>query len=155
MSQGPSSGPNPFRGTMLQCLGCLMRPRWYGTRANADTATRVLCQLPRLFHFFVINLAGLIIAVSSVETMIRENHISTVGVLESTGQMMALTAGISSLCLASWEIVSKWRQPRLSGIQMLARMRYSSAQPIGEEELMMFQEYLVQRRAEWITNCEH
>lgn len=141
----PLVGTHPWRSTS-RILGLLLRPSWYGRKSF--TLVALIQDLSCIFHLFIINLAGPIIAISSVETMIRVNHILTDGIFESTGQMIALIAGISSLCLAVWEILSNWKEPKEPGKGMLARMRHGSARPIGDEELRMFQQYLTRRQAE-------
>ncbi|KAK2729861.1 hypothetical protein CKAH01_10026 [Colletotrichum kahawae] len=144
-SQHAPMGPRPQRGNRSQDLELLLRPGWYGLSQESIAFGTLVQGLRSLFHLFIINLAGPIVAITSVEIMIRDNHLLTDGIFESTGQMIALTAGISSLCLACWEILTTWREPKVSAKQMLARMRYSSAQPIRDQELRVLQVHLAEQ----------
>jgi hypothetical protein len=70
-------------------------------------------QLLRLFrdliHYFLIYLAGPLIAIVSVERMVAANHLVTASAFGSAGQIIALFTGITSAVLACWEIPKKWR----------------------------------------------
>ncbi|KAI9769052.1 MAG: hypothetical protein M1839_003816 [Geoglossum umbratile] len=61
-----------------------------------------------LIHYFLIFLAGPIIAIVSVERMIAANYLVTTSVLGSAGQVIALFSGITSVLLACWEVAAKW-----------------------------------------------
>ncbi|EQB47092.1 hypothetical protein CGLO_13801 [Colletotrichum gloeosporioides Cg-14] len=79
--------------------------------------------------YFVVNLAGPIIALSSVEMMIRRNHLVTDGVFESTGQMIALMAGTSSLCTAIWQLMSP-----ISTRSLVSRLVHDSAISLSADD---------------------
>jgi hypothetical protein len=57
-----------------------------------------------MLHFALINLVGPLVAIASVERMILANDLTTSGIRESTGQMIALFTGVSTFCLACWEL---------------------------------------------------
>ena len=68
---------------------------------------KVLPFLLRFFHYFIIYFAGPIIAISSVERMIKANHVETTGINHSTGQMISLLTGTISFILSLWEVFMK------------------------------------------------
>lgn len=59
-------------------------------------------------HWALINLAGPLIAIASVERMIAANHLITAPVLGSAGQAITLFSSITSSLLACWEIIAKY-----------------------------------------------
>jgi hypothetical protein len=68
--------------------------------------------LLRLLHFSLINLVGPVVAIVSVERMITTNGLSTSGITESTGQMIALFTGVCSICIALWEFARSVEVPK-------------------------------------------
>lgn len=63
-----------------------------------------------LLHYFLIYLAGPLIAIVSVERMIAANNLATASAYGSAGQIIPLITGIVSMLLACWEIGEKiWR----------------------------------------------
>ncbi|EQB57416.1 hypothetical protein CGLO_02452 [Colletotrichum gloeosporioides Cg-14] len=90
-------GPNSQQGNRSQDLEILLRPGWYDFGQGSSTFGTLVRDSWSLLHLFIINLAGPIVAIASVEVMIRENHILTDGIFESTGQMIALAAAQHSL----------------------------------------------------------
>lgn len=67
-------------------------------------STRNLC------HYFLIYLAGPLVAVVSIERMIAANNLVTDSAFSSAGQLIPFITGIVSLLLACWETVQKiWK----------------------------------------------
>lgn len=46
-----------------------------------------------------------LVAIISIERMIHANHIETDSIKDGTGQLIALSSGMSSMSLAVWEVV--------------------------------------------------
>jgi ankyrin repeat protein len=65
-----------------------------------------------LFQWLMINIIGPLIAIVSVERMLQENHLDTSAILQSSGQMIALSTGIAGLCMALWDI---WKRHSAKG----------------------------------------
>lgn len=82
----------------------ILRPRFADIKSSSSTSPYHFDGLKVLVQFFVLNIAGPLVAVSSVERIIRENHLVTAGISESSGQMIALITGITSFCMAVWEL---------------------------------------------------
>jgi hypothetical protein len=63
-----------------------------------------------LIHYFLIYLAGPLIAIVSVERMIVANSLVTASAFGSAGQTIALFTGIVSALLVCWDIIKKrWK----------------------------------------------
>lgn len=94
-------------------------------------------------HFFILNLAGPLIAISSVEVMIKQNHLVTAGIFESTGQMMALMSGITCFVMSTWELglVKLWGKPKEQG-DTVSRLIYNEAGPLHLADLKTASEEL-------------
>jgi hypothetical protein len=60
-------------------------------------------------HYFIIFLAGPIVSIISTERIIASNGLTMTGVTESTGQMIALFAGVTSMCTTIWELAIWWK----------------------------------------------
>ncbi|KAF5250378.1 hypothetical protein FANTH_4411 [Fusarium anthophilum] len=65
----------------------------------------IMAAIFKFIHFALSYLIGPIVAITSVERMIRANHLETGAIRDSTGQMIALFTGISSILLALWDFV--------------------------------------------------
>jgi hypothetical protein len=68
----------------------------------------------KLVHFSLVDFVGPIVAIVSVEGIIIANQLTTVGIKQSTGQMIAVFTGVCSMCVAFWELgktVLKARTP--------------------------------------------
>jgi hypothetical protein len=72
------------------------------------SVVRLLRLFRDLIHYFLIYLAGPLIAIVSVERMVEANHLVTTSAFGSAGQIIALFTGITSAVLACWEIPKKW-----------------------------------------------
>ena len=57
-----------------------------------------------LIHFALVNIVGPVIAIVSVERMMHVNYFSTPGILDSSGQTIALLTGATSLIAALLEL---------------------------------------------------
>jgi hypothetical protein len=68
----------------------------------ASLATVVLLQ------WFAINVLGPLVAIVSVERILQENHLETAAILQSSGQMIALSTGIAGMCMALWDIGKRY-----------------------------------------------
>ncbi|KAK4234624.1 hypothetical protein C8A03DRAFT_37601, partial [Achaetomium macrosporum] len=56
-----------------------------------------------VFQWFVLNVIGPLIAIVSVERMLRENNLQTSPIPESSGQMIALATGVAGFLMAAWD----------------------------------------------------
>jgi len=68
----------------------------------------------RLAHYFLIYLAGPLIAIVSAERMVAVNDLVTSTAFGSAGQILPLFTGIASCLLACWEIIQNYRKSRKS-----------------------------------------
>ncbi|KAF7538460.1 hypothetical protein G7054_g2876 [Neopestalotiopsis clavispora] len=75
----------------------------------------VLRSVRDLCHYFLIYLAGPLVAVVSIERMIAANNLVTDSAFSSAGQLIPFITGIVSLLLACWETVQKIWKIRRSG----------------------------------------
>ena len=100
--------PTKRREWGIEILTPLLRPKLLRKRDAADVSAEnsterspiwkmVLVRTFKFIHFALIYLVGPIVAITSVERMIRANHLKTDGIRNSTGQMIALFTGISKL----------------------------------------------------------
>lgn len=104
-----------------------------------------------LLQFLIVNLLGPIIAMSSVEAMIRQNGLLTSGVLDSSGQMIALTTGVTSLFISLWEIGEDLYNRRRTQQRDLASLLTGiSTRALELEELRGFMTQL----STWISQTE-
>ncbi|KAE8372502.1 hypothetical protein BDV26DRAFT_274074 [Aspergillus bertholletiae] len=87
-----------------------------------------------LAHWTMINLLGPLLAIISVERMLRANHIDTEGILSSSGQMMALLTGIGSLCMALTELMKDiWAKDQPDVVEdLLTAYAYCSSSPLSD-----------------------
>ncbi|KAJ5361443.1 hypothetical protein N7541_002287 [Penicillium brevicompactum] len=61
-----------------------------------------------MLHWISINLLGPVIAIVSVERMISANAITTDGIADSSGQLIALMTAIFAICVAISETAAKY-----------------------------------------------
>jgi hypothetical protein len=86
----------------------LLRPAFPGIPSLS--AGKALGFLLRFIHYFLINLAGPLIAIVSVERMVAANYLSTAPAFDSAGQIIALFTGMTSAILACWKLFKKgWK----------------------------------------------
>jgi hypothetical protein len=109
----------------------LLRPRLSLRAAYKKGGWRRLAM--SVFHWFVINLLGPLLAITSVERMLVANQVATPTVLESSGQMIALLSGIMSFCVAVWDIARP--AARASNVDLLASYMYMARRPLSEKEM--------------------
>lgn len=109
----------------------LLRPRLSLRSAYNKGGWRRLTML--IFHWFIINLLGPLLAIISVERMLVANQVSTPALLESSGQMIALLSGIMSFCTAVWDIARP--AAKASNIDLLASHMYITRRPLSKEEM--------------------
>lgn len=77
--------------------------------ADSISITSFLKLLGKLVHYFLIYLAGPLIAIVSIERMIAANYLVTASAFGSAGQVIALFTGITSALLACWQIIkNRW-----------------------------------------------
>ena len=111
---GPSISP-------AEIVRPFLRPKFWGdcgeiideiregkTSSLKKAFSFILAQSAVLIHFALVNLMGPLIAIVSVERMISANHLETPGILESSGQMIALFTGATSLLAALWDLGKDW-----------------------------------------------
>ncbi|KAH8744266.1 hypothetical protein F5883DRAFT_511743 [Diaporthe sp. PMI_573] len=92
--------------------------------------------IPSLLHWFIINLMGPLLAIVSVERMLQANHLMTPPIPASTGQMIALLIGISSLCMALWDIgKGRWGASQHDGTDLLIQHAYNSRRPLRKDQM--------------------
>ncbi|KAF9869301.1 hypothetical protein CkaCkLH20_13218 [Colletotrichum karsti] len=140
---------------IMLALQGLLRPNLPGARNEKWFLRFRAGDLLLLLQFFLINLAGPIIAISSVETMIRTNHLSTDGILESSGQMIALITGVTSLCVAIAEMLGDWFGDWVGRKQALPKdiaseLLYNSTKPMEIEEI----EEVMKQLSRWISEYQ-
>ena len=102
---GVCSGYSPYLH-ISWLLAAILRPAAPRGLGRVGVSPRVLFYV---VHYCIINLVGPIVSIVSVERMIRANRLTTPGIGESAGQMIALFTGICSMLLAGWESWIWWR----------------------------------------------
>ncbi|KAK0619682.1 hypothetical protein B0T14DRAFT_566509 [Immersiella caudata] len=93
-----------------------------------------------LAHWLAVNFLGPLLSAVSVERMLVANRLSTSGITDWTGQMIALLTGITNLCVALWNIFRRRlvdREETKSGqrAQLLQLHAYLSKRPLDESEM--------------------
>ena len=100
------------------------------------TVSLTIFELVAITHFALINLAGPLIAIVSVERILRANHLATPGILESSGQMIALLTGATSLVAALWELgKGLLNQEDKPGTDLLSLQLYQSRKPLDSDAI--------------------
>jgi hypothetical protein len=106
----------------------LLRPEF--PVVDSFSIAQILRLLRDVIHYFLIYLAGPLIAIISVERMVAANHLETDSAFGSAGQIIALFTGLMSAILACWEITKQWYTNRRSSDTEAVR---TQDPPVGGE----------------------
>ena len=87
-------------------------------------------------HYFIISLAGPIIGIISTERIIASNGLATTNVSESTGQMIALLAGVTGMCTTIWEVAGWWNT-RNKSMAIAKNPRYDDRPHTDLEDILV------------------
>ncbi|KAJ5332482.1 uncharacterized protein N7506_006265 [Penicillium brevicompactum] len=98
-----------------------------------------------MLHWISINLLGPVITIVSVERMISANAITTDGIADSSGQLIALMTGIFAICVAISETAAKYLgnskrcQTEASdpAQYLLSRQAYCDSTPFSADQIAM------------------
>jgi hypothetical protein len=123
LSEGIASGPRLvsiyYAGAMALASSRVGSAYWQKTLlkrllkpsfprlASSERAPRLLRLAVDVVHYFLIHLAGPLIAIVSAERMVAANHLVTLTAFGSTGQIIPLFTGFASCLLACWTVAKR------------------------------------------------
>ncbi|KAL9612894.1 MAG: hypothetical protein Q9167_002527 [Letrouitia subvulpina] len=120
-----------------------------GDASSLQTTVGIfLAQSGLLIHFALVNLVGPVIAIVSVERMLHANHLTTPRILDSSGQMIALLTGATSLIAALWELGKGFFGiGRNSETDLLALQLYQSRKLLDSHDIKVNSQKLSEENA--------
>ncbi|MCJ1483267.1 hypothetical protein MMC06_003434 [Schaereria dolodes] len=84
-------------------LSGLLRPEFPAIRPRSINPVYVIFQI---VHYACIYIMGPLLSIVSVERMLFVNNITTSGIYNSSGQVIALLSGVIAAAIAIWELLS-------------------------------------------------
>lgn len=133
LSEGIASGPRLvsiyYAGAMAPVSSRVGSAYWQKTLlkrllkpafprlASSERSLRLLQLAVDVVHYFLIYLAGPLIAIVSAERMVAVNHLVTLTAFGSTGQIIPLFTGLASCLLACWTVARRlWTERKGHGL---------------------------------------